>query len=40
LTVYYMRVSDDATAYAGLVIGTRSGPEGHAAEICDVHPCC
>lgn len=37
VTVYYQRVSDDGTAYAGLVIGARSGPEGHGSEPCDAH---
>lgn len=36
-TVYYMRVADNATAWGGLVIGMRSGPEGHSAETCDAH---
>jgi hypothetical protein len=36
-TVYYMRVADDATAWGGLVIGARSGPEGHGTEPCDAH---
>ncbi len=37
VTAYYMRVADDATAWGGLVIGARSGPEGHSAEVCDAH---
>ena len=37
VTVYYQRIADDGTAYAGLVVGARSGPEGHASEICDAH---
>ena len=37
VTVYYQRVNDAATAYAGLVIGTRSGPEGHGDDPCDAH---
>src|SRR5690606_36801598 len=37
VTVYYQRVDDDATAYAGLVIGARSGPEGHGDTPCDAH---
>lgn len=36
-TVYYKRVADDGTAWGGMVIGMRSGPEGHAAEPCDAH---
>ncbi len=38
VTVYYQRVDDDATAYAGLVVGVRSGPDGHTTETaCDAH---
>jgi hypothetical protein len=38
ITAYYQRVADSATAYAGLVIGARSGPEGHTdATACDAH---
>lgn len=37
LTVYYQRVADDATAWGGLVIGMRSGPEGHGDTPCDAH---
>lgn len=37
VTVYYRRVADDATAYAGLVVGTRSGAEGHGDDPCDAH---
>jgi hypothetical protein len=38
ITVYYQRVEDENTAYAGLVIGTRSGPEGHTdSTACDAH---
>lgn len=37
LTVYYQRVADDATAWGGLVIGMRSGPEGHGEQPCDAH---
>lgn len=37
VTVYYRRVSDDGTAYAGLVIGARSGPDGHGELPCDAH---
>jgi len=37
-TVYYQRVQDDGTAYAGLVVGARSGPDGHnTATACDAH---
>lgn len=36
-TAYYMRVADDGTAWGGMVIGMRSGPEGHSAETCDAH---
>jgi hypothetical protein len=36
-TAYYMRIADDGTAWGGMVIGMRSGPEGHAAEPCDAH---
>jgi hypothetical protein len=38
ITVYYQRVEDEDTAYAGLVIGARSGPEGHTdSTACDAH---
>jgi hypothetical protein len=37
VTVYYQRVSDEATAWAGLVVGARSGPEGHGDTPCDAH---
>ncbi len=37
VTVYYQRVEDDGTAWAGLVIGARSGPEGHGETPCDAH---
>jgi hypothetical protein len=38
LTVYYMRVADNATNYAGMIAGLRSGPDGHtAATPCDAH---
>jgi len=37
VTVYYERVDDAATAYSGLVVGARSGPEGHGEEPCDAH---
>jgi hypothetical protein len=38
ITVYYQRVEDDATAYAGLVVGARSGEDGHTdATACDAH---
>jgi len=37
VTVYYQRVNDAATAWAGLVVGARSGPEGHGDDPCDAH---
>jgi len=38
ITAYYQRVTDSDTAYAGLVIGARSGPDGHSdATACDAH---
>lgn len=37
VTVYYQRVDDEATGYAGLVVGARSGPEGHGDDPCDAH---
>jgi hypothetical protein len=38
ITAYYQRVTDSGTAYAGLVIGARSGPDGHTdATACDAH---
>ena len=37
-TVYYMRVADDATAWGGLVVGARSGADGHTSGTpCDAH---
>jgi hypothetical protein len=36
-TAYYMRVTDNNTAWGGIVIGMRSGPEGHGTETCDAH---
>lgn len=38
ITVYYRRVEDAATAYAGLVVGVRSGADGHTdSNACDAH---
>ena len=38
ITVYYRRVEDSATAYAGLVVGVRSGEDGHTdSNACDAH---
>jgi hypothetical protein len=38
ITAYYQRITDAGTAYAGLVIGARSGPDGHTdATACDAH---
>jgi hypothetical protein len=38
VTVYYRRVEDASAAYAGIVIGARSGPDGHTeATPCDAH---
>jgi len=38
VTVYYQRVADAGTAYAGLVVGVRSGPDGHNTDTaCDAH---
>jgi hypothetical protein len=38
VTVYYQRVTDSDTAFAGLVIGARSGPDGHTdSTACDAH---
>jgi hypothetical protein len=34
VTVYYQRVEDDDTPYAGLVVGARSGPNGHGGDNC------
>ena len=33
-TVYYKRIKDDSTNWGGIVIGTRSGPEGHGSDPC------
>jgi len=30
LTIYYLRVSDDNTPWGGIVLGARSGPDGHS----------
>jgi hypothetical protein len=38
VTVYYQRVADQDTSYAGLVVGVRSGPDGHTSETpCEAH---
>lgn len=37
VTVYYRRVSDDATPWGGLVVGVRSGADGHASTPCEAH---
>ena len=38
VTAYYQRVTDSDTAYAGLVIGVRSGADGHTdSNACDAH---
>jgi hypothetical protein len=38
ITVYYQRVEDSGAAYAGLVVGARSGPDGHTSDgACDAH---
>jgi hypothetical protein len=38
VTAYYQRVEDSDTAYAGLVIGVRSGEDGHTdSNACDAH---
>ena len=34
ITVYYQRLEDNDTAYAGLVMGARSGPSGHGDDNC------
>lgn len=34
ITVYYQRLEDAGTAYAGLVVGARSGPNGHGTDNC------
>jgi hypothetical protein len=34
ITAYYQRIEDDDTSYAGLVIGARSGPDGHGTDNC------
>jgi hypothetical protein len=34
ITLYYQRVEDDDTDYAGLVVGARSGPDGHGSDNC------
>jgi hypothetical protein len=34
ITVYYQRIEDDNTAFAGLVVGARSGPDGHGTDNC------
>lgn len=38
ITVYYQRVEDEGQAYAGLVVGVRSGEDGHSSGTeCDAH---
>jgi hypothetical protein len=37
VTVYYRRVADAGEAFAGLVIGARSGAEGHGDTPCEAH---
>jgi|GEM_PF-2697094 len=38
ITVYYQRIEDEGEAYAGLVVGARSGPDGHTTDgACDSH---
>jgi len=40
ITAYYQRITDDKTAWGGLVIGARSGPDGHSGtgnSWCDAH---
>jgi hypothetical protein len=40
ITVYYLRVSDDNTDWGGLVVGARSGADGHSGSgstWCDAH---
>jgi hypothetical protein len=34
ITVYYQRLQDDATPWGGLVVGARSGPDGHGTDNC------
>ncbi len=34
ITVYYQRIEDDNTAWGGLVVGARSGPDGHGDDNC------
>ena len=33
VTAYYRRLQDDAVPYAGLVVGVRSGPDGHTSRL-------
>lgn len=37
VTMYYKRIEDADTDWAGAIIGVRSGNEGHATEPCDAH---
>lgn len=37
VTLYYQRVADDGTGYAGVVIGVRADPEGHGSAPCQAH---
>jgi hypothetical protein len=37
VTAYYQRVADEDVAYAGMVAGIRSGPDGHSDNPCDAH---
>lgn len=34
VTVYYQRIEDDDTNWAGLVVGARGGPDGHGGDNC------
>jgi hypothetical protein len=34
ITVYYRRIEDAGTAWGGLVVGARSGPDGHGTDNC------
>ena len=37
ITFYYLKQQDNDVNWGGMVIGARSGPEGHSSQYCDAH---
>lgn len=37
VTFYYWRTKDSDVDWGGMVVGARSGPEGHSSQFCDAH---